>query len=195
MNYARIYIFIDIFSDIFIALYYNVSIDFFLEEYILAVQSNATNALKMIKAMVPITRFNKGEAANRTVILNQSKEWEEKRKAWIQKVRANVQPPLPPVMSVEEALEKYGSRPIEVDEEADRMLGFFQSFNLVTVDEYDWEFSGLMLQNFRQEGYSIPVTDALIAYLGIKYDIPVWTKDHNFKLIQAVYPELKLYEM
>ena len=198
----------------------------------LAVQSNATNALKMIKAMVPITRFNKGEAgkiieevkrdgirvivknnvpecimitvekynalneaANRTVILNQSKEWEEKRKAWIQKVRANVQPSLPPVMSVEEALEKYGSRPIEVDEEADRMLGFFQSFNLVTVDEYDWEFSGLMLQNFRQEGYSIPVTDVLIAYLGIKYDIPVWTKDHNFKLIQALYPELKLYEM
>ena len=81
------------------------------------------------------------------------------------------------------------------DKEADRMLGFFQSFNLITVDEYDWEFSGMMLQNFRQEGYSIPVTDALIAYLGIKYDIPVWTKDHNFKLIQAVYPELKLYEM
>lgn len=121
----------------------------------LAVQSNAANALKMINAMVPITRFNKGEAgkiieevkrdgirvivknnvpecimitveeynalneaANKTVILNQSKEWEEKRKAWIQKVRANVQPPMPPRMSVEEALEKYGSRPIEVDEEA-----------------------------------------------------------------------------
>ena len=120
-----------------------------------AVQSNAANALKMINAMVPITRFNKGEAgkiieevkkdgirvivknnvpecimitveeynalteaANKTVILNQSKEWEEKRKAWIQKVRANVQPPTPPRMSVAEALEKYGSRPIEVDEEA-----------------------------------------------------------------------------
>ncbi len=81
------------------------------------------------------------------------------------------------------------------DKEADRMLGFFQSFNLITVDEYDWEFSGMMLQNFRQEGYSIPVTDTLITYLGIKYDIPVWTKDHHFKLIQAVYPELKLYEM
>lgn len=81
------------------------------------------------------------------------------------------------------------------DKEADRMLGFFQSFNLITIDEYDWEFSGMMLQNFRQEGYSIPVTDALIAYLGIKYDIPVWTKDHHFKLIQAIYPELKLYEM
>lgn len=81
------------------------------------------------------------------------------------------------------------------DDEADNMLKTFSSFELITVDEYDWEFSGLMLQNFRQEGYSIPVTDALIAYLGIKYDIPVWTKDHHFKLIQAVYPELKLYEM
>lgn len=81
------------------------------------------------------------------------------------------------------------------DDEADNMLKTFASFELITVDEYDWEFSGLMLQNFRQEGYSIPVTDVLIAYLGIKYDIPVWTKDHHFKLIQAVYPELKLYEM
>ncbi len=45
------------------------------------------------------------------------------------------------------------------------------------------------------EGYSIPLTDPLIAYLAIKYDIPVWTKDNHFKLIQAVYPELKLYQM
>lgn len=122
----------------------------------LAVQSNAANALKMINAMVPITRFNKGEAgkiieevkrdgirvivknnipecimitveeynalneaANKTVILNQSKEWEEKRKAWIQKVRANVQPPMPPRMSVEERIEFLKNcGPIEVDEEA-----------------------------------------------------------------------------
>lgn len=116
---------------------------------------NSAAVVQMTKAVVPITRFNKGEAgkiieevkqdgvriivknnipecimitveeynalneaANKTVILNQSKEWEEKRKAWIQKVRANVQPPMPPRMSVAEALEKYGSRPIEVDEEA-----------------------------------------------------------------------------
>ncbi len=122
----------------------------------LAVQSNATNALKMINAMVPITRFNKGEAgkiieevkrdgirvivknnvpecimitveeynalteaANKTVTLNQSKEWEEKRKVWIQKVRANVQPPMPPQMSVEERIEFLKNcGPIEVDEEA-----------------------------------------------------------------------------
>ena len=33
-------------------------------------------------------------------------------------IRANVQPPLPPQMSVEEALERYGSKPIDIDEEA-----------------------------------------------------------------------------
>ena len=80
------------------------------------------------------------------------------------------------------------------DDEADRMLGFFQSFNLIPIDEYDWEFAGLMLQTFRSQGISIPVADALIAYIGIKYDIPVWTNDKHFKYMQAIYPELKLYE-
>lgn len=79
------------------------------------------------------------------------------------------------------------------DDEADRMIGFFQSFNLITIDEYDWEFSGLMLQTLRSQGFTVPVTDALIAYIGIKYDIPVWTKDHHFRIIQSVYPELRLY--
>jgi len=80
------------------------------------------------------------------------------------------------------------------DDEADRLLGFFQSFNLVTVDEYDWEYTGLILQNIKKNGLTLPVTDVLIAYLGMKYDIPVWTKDHHFRLIQSIYPELKLYE-
>lgn len=80
------------------------------------------------------------------------------------------------------------------DDEADRMLGFFQSFNLIPIDEYDWEFAGLMLQTFRSQGISIPVSDALIAYIGIKYDIPVWTNDKHFKYMQAIYPELRLYE-
>ncbi len=80
------------------------------------------------------------------------------------------------------------------DDEADNMIKAFSSFELITIDEYDWEFSGLMLQTLRSQGLSVPVTDALIAYLGIKYDISVWTKDHHFRYIQAIYPELKLYE-
>lgn len=79
------------------------------------------------------------------------------------------------------------------DDEADNMIKSFSSFELITIDEYDWEFSGLMLQTIRTQGFTMPVTDVLIAYLGIKYDIPIWTKDHYFKIIQAIYPELKLY--
>lgn len=122
----------------------------------LAAQFNAINTLQLLNAIVPITRFNKGEAgkiidevkqngpriivknnvpeclmislddytnlteaANRTITLDVSKEAEEKRKAWIQKVRANVQPPLPPRMSVEERVDFLKScGPIEVDEDA-----------------------------------------------------------------------------
>lgn len=80
------------------------------------------------------------------------------------------------------------------DDEADNMIKAFASFELITIDEYDWEFSGLMLQTIRSQGFSVPVTDVLIAYLGIKYDIPVWTNDHHFRYIQAIYPELKLFE-
>lgn len=118
-------------------------------------QINGLNMLRLANAIIPITRFNKGEAgkiidevknegpriivknnvpecvmlsleeynrlcdaANRTVTIDTSKEAEEKRKAWVKKIRENVPPPLPPQMSVEEALSRYGSQPIEVDESA-----------------------------------------------------------------------------
>lgn len=81
------------------------------------------------------------------------------------------------------------------DDEADKFLADLRTFENLIVDEYDWEFSGLMLQTIRRNGISVPVTDALIAYIAIKYDVPLWTKDAHFKYIQAVYPELKLYEM
>lgn len=58
------------------------------------------------------------DAANRTATLDTSKEAETKRKELIKKIRANVQPPLPPTMSVEEALSRYGTQPIEIDEDA-----------------------------------------------------------------------------
>lgn len=119
-------------------------------------QINALNTLKFICSIIPITRFNKGEAgkiidevkqngariivknnvpecvmisiqeyselyeaAHRTATLNTSKEAEEKRKEFIKKIRANVQPPMPPKMSVEERVEFLKNcGPINVDEEA-----------------------------------------------------------------------------
>ncbi len=122
----------------------------------LAAQYNAINTLKLVNAIIPITRFNKGEAGKiidevkqngpriivknnvpecvlisiedylsfteaekRTARLDVSKETEDKRKEFIKKIRANVQPPLPPQMSVEERIEFLKNiGPIDVDEKA-----------------------------------------------------------------------------
>ncbi len=121
-----------------------------------AVQFNALNTLQLLNAIIPITRFNKGEAgkiidevrsegpriivknnipecvlislddytslteaANRTISLNVSKKAEERRKEFIKKIRANVQPPIQAQMSTAERTEFLKNcGPIDVDEDA-----------------------------------------------------------------------------
>lgn len=80
------------------------------------------------------------------------------------------------------------------NEEISGMLQFFQAFNNIPNDDYDWNGVGFMLQTLRSHGYRIPLPDAVIAFTALKYDIPLWTNDHHFKTLQAFYPELKLYE-
>lgn len=80
------------------------------------------------------------------------------------------------------------------EDETDKILGFFKSFHQIPIDEYDWEFIGIIMNNLRNCGFKLPVTDVLIAYTAMKHDIPVWTKDRHFKHIQSLYTELKLYE-
>lgn len=81
------------------------------------------------------------------------------------------------------------------DDEIDLILHSFSTFDLLVTDEYDYEYSGLLLQTLRKQGIQLPMADALIAYTAIKYDVPLWTKDKHFKYIQAIYPELKLFEV
>jgi len=70
--------------------------------------------------MITVEEYDKlSTDANKKIVLNQSKEDEEKRKALIKKIRANVQPPMPPSMSVEERIQFLKETgPIHVDEEA-----------------------------------------------------------------------------
>lgn len=81
------------------------------------------------------------------------------------------------------------------DDEIDLILHSFSTFDLLVTDEYDYEYTGLLLQTLRKQGIQLPMADALIAYTAIKYDVPLWTKDKHFKYIQAIYPELKLFEV
>lgn len=66
--------------------------------------------------LITVEEYDNLIQKSKPVTLKQDKETEAKRKAFIQRIRQNVQPPIPPTMSVKEAVEKYG--PIDIDEEA-----------------------------------------------------------------------------
>ena len=80
------------------------------------------------------------------------------------------------------------------DYEIDNYLEAFKTFDFLINDDYDWEGTGFILQTLRANGVAVPFADALIAFTAMKYDIPLWTRDTHFLLIQAYYPELKLYD-
>lgn len=82
----------------------------------------------------------------------------------------------------------------KTDREIDDMLEAFNTFDHLPNDDYDWEGTGFVLQTLRSHGIQVPLPDALIAFTAMKYDVPLWTKDEHFKLIQGCYPELRLYE-
>lgn len=79
------------------------------------------------------------------------------------------------------------------NEEIDNYLASFTTFDLLETDEYDFEGIGLMLQNLRANGVSVPLADVMIAFSALKYDVPLWTRDGHFRLIQGLYPELEFY--
>ena len=80
------------------------------------------------------------------------------------------------------------------NDELDKMLAFFNSFNLLHTDEYDFEGVGLMLRTLRENGFNLPLEDVMIAFEAIKYDAKLWTRDGHFRVIQGIYPELKFYD-
>ena len=78
-------------------------------------------------------------------------------------------------------------------DEVDKFLASFTTFDLLHTDEYDFEGVGLILKTLRENGLAVPLTDVMIAFCAMKYDVPLWTQDGHFRLIQGLYPELALY--
>ncbi|WP_049945448.1 PIN domain-containing protein [Butyrivibrio sp. AC2005] len=70
-------------------------------------------------------------------------------------------------------------------------LSVYESLN---ITESDWNEFGRFLYTLRKSGLTVPYPDAIISYVAIKNDVPVWTKDKHFKLIQAAEDKLKLYD-
>ena len=59
----------------------------------------------------------------------------------------------------------------------------FSSIESLPCDESLWHEAGLVLQKLRQQGITVPLTDALIAVIAKKHHVDVVTLDKHFKYL------------
>jgi pilT protein domain protein len=81
------------------------------------------------------------------------------------------------------------------DTDFNNIVNLLNAFDEKLFDNDDWQLLGSNLYKLRRKGLTVPFSDAIIATLAIKYDIPVWTGDKHFLLIQNVLTNLKLFNI
>lgn len=59
----------------------------------------------------------------------------------------------------------------------------FSTIEILPTDESCWHDAGIMLQQQRSKGVTLPLTDGLISAIARKYDIPVLTVDKHFQYL------------
>ena len=74
-----------------------------------------------------------------------------------------------------------------------KMVDLFGAFKNVDISTDDWVTLGRNLYLLRTHGKTVPLADAIIATLAIKFDIPVWTRDKHFPLMKEVLSDLKIF--
>ena len=62
----------------------------------------------------------------------------------------------------------------------------FDNVALIDVEPADWLSAGRALQSLRSKGFSIPLTDALIAAVAIRLGVPILTSDGHFEKLGVV---------
>lgn len=68
-------------------------------------------------------------------------------------------------------------------------------FTYLSFFEKDWIYLAKQFSTLKKNGLVVPFQDAMIAYLAIKNKCEIWTNDKHFKLMQVVFPELKLFSI
>lgn len=71
---------------------------------------------------------------------------------------------------------------------------FINSVDSLCLKNEDWKQIGLFIAKLRNSGLIVPVQDAIISYLAIKYNCSVCTNDKHFKMIQASEEKLHLIQ-
>lgn len=76
-----------------------------------------------------------------------------------------------------------------------QMEEVLNDFTYLSFSEKDWISLARQFITLKKNGLVVPFQDALIAYIAIKNNCEVWTNDKHFKLMQIVFPELKLFTL
>ena len=76
-------------------------------------------------------------------------------------------------------------------EEISSRLSYLDEIN---IKDSEWDEFGKFLYKLRTNGLTLPYADAMIAFIAIKNNLSVKTKDKHFSLISVIVPELKLYD-
>jgi predicted nucleic acid-binding protein len=74
------------------------------------------------------------------------------------------------------------------------LLGDLATFQFVPIPDALWIKVGDNLAALRLKGITVPLSDAVIATLGIENDIEVWARDPHFPMMQKHLPALKLFQ-
>ncbi len=69
---------------------------------------------------------------------------------------------------------------------------FVNSVDSLPLQNEDWKQIGLFIAKLRDYGLIVPVQDAIISYLAIKYNCLVCTNDKHFKMIKTAEERLQL---
>lgn len=69
---------------------------------------------------------------------------------------------------------------------------FVNSVDSLPLQNEDWKQIGLFIAKLRDSGLIVPVQDAIISYLALKYNCSVCTNDKHFTMIKTAEERLQL---
>jgi predicted nucleic acid-binding protein len=74
------------------------------------------------------------------------------------------------------------------------VLTLINAFDQAPTPESVWDAVGDLLAILRSNGVTVPFNDVVIALVAIMAGVELWTRDHQFQLIQCHEPRLKLFQ-
>jgi predicted nucleic acid-binding protein len=74
------------------------------------------------------------------------------------------------------------------------LLTLLGTFNQLAIPDSLWDIAGDNLAVMRSNGVTVPLSDAVVATLGIESNLEVWARDAHFPAMRKILPALRLYQ-